>query len=250
MDYPLVSCVTPTYGRPHLLGESVKCFLDQDYPNKEMIIINDQAGVSLKINDCPNGIHIWNYQQRFKSLGAKRNELKNKAKGKYCCLWEDDDLSTFWRLTESVKYLEEHPNIDCVKTHISLMSTNNKDYQICGNNFEGSTCYRMAFLKEHDYNENESVTMDIHLENQANCKALDVTPGYWMIYRWGLNTHHLSGIKNEQQSWEKSLTFQPFNDIKGEIIVKPEFQRDYWRDIEDFWQGENKNKWKEKWATL
>ena len=31
MSNPLVSCLCCTYGRPTLLGEAVKCFLDQDY---------------------------------------------------------------------------------------------------------------------------------------------------------------------------------------------------------------------------
>ena len=34
-----------TYGRPHLLDEVVKCFIDQDYENKELIILNDQKEV-------------------------------------------------------------------------------------------------------------------------------------------------------------------------------------------------------------
>ena len=48
MSLPFVSCLCCTYGRPILLGEAVKCFLDQDYPNKELIIINDQLEKAAK----------------------------------------------------------------------------------------------------------------------------------------------------------------------------------------------------------
>ena len=42
MPKPLASCLCCTYGRPILLGEAVKCFLDQDYENIE----NQTASIS------------------------------------------------------------------------------------------------------------------------------------------------------------------------------------------------------------
>ncbi|WP_159462607.1 glycosyltransferase [Caballeronia glebae] len=37
---PLISCIMPTYGRPAYVDEAVAMFLAQDYPNKELIIVN------------------------------------------------------------------------------------------------------------------------------------------------------------------------------------------------------------------
>jgi glycosyltransferase involved in cell wall biosynthesis len=37
---PLISCIMPTYGRPEFLGEAVAMFLAQDYPEKELVILN------------------------------------------------------------------------------------------------------------------------------------------------------------------------------------------------------------------
>ena len=35
--YPLISCIMPTTGRAALVGQAVQMFLEQDYPNKELI---------------------------------------------------------------------------------------------------------------------------------------------------------------------------------------------------------------------
>lgn len=72
MGTKLASAVCSTYGRPTLLAEAIKCFLDQDYPNKELIIINDQGEFPIElIGDFPE-IRLYNVAQRFPSLGAKR----------------------------------------------------------------------------------------------------------------------------------------------------------------------------------
>ena len=41
MKKAVAVCVT--YGRPHLVRESVQCFLNQSYLNKQLIILSDQA---------------------------------------------------------------------------------------------------------------------------------------------------------------------------------------------------------------
>ena len=41
MDFPLVSCITPTYNRRHFSPRAVRCFLSQDYPNLEWVILDD-----------------------------------------------------------------------------------------------------------------------------------------------------------------------------------------------------------------
>lgn len=247
MSEPLVSCLCSTYGRPLLLGESIKCFLDQKYPNKELIIVNDQVGVELILPiELSKNIRLYNTSKRFDSLGQKRNYVKSLAKGEFCCLWEDDDLSTPWRLSKSVEYLQKNLEVDCVKTNITLSSTDNKNYSICGNNFEGSTCFRTKFLKKYDYDISKSVTMDLDLEKKGKIACINPTPNFWYIYRWGLNTHHLSGISNEKQTWERSLTFDSFTKLKGEILIKPEFKDFYWEDIA-IYLGKSNVKWKAEW---
>jgi glycosyltransferase involved in cell wall biosynthesis len=41
MALPLASCIMPTYNRRHFVPQAIKYFLRQDYPHKELIILDD-----------------------------------------------------------------------------------------------------------------------------------------------------------------------------------------------------------------
>jgi hypothetical protein len=106
---PLISCVMPTYGRPSYVNEAVQMFLDQDYPNKELIILNDCVGQIYSYDLAPeSGVRIFNYSERFSNLGEKRNACIELAKGEYIAVWDDDDIYLPWRLSYSYQKMQEH----------------------------------------------------------------------------------------------------------------------------------------------
>ena len=76
---PLVSCIMPTYGRPDYVQESVAMFLAQDYPYKELIVLNDCPEQEFH-GDLP-GVRVINEQTRYASLGEKRNVAIEAAAG-------------------------------------------------------------------------------------------------------------------------------------------------------------------------
>ncbi|HQX51302.1 MAG TPA: glycosyltransferase family A protein [Planctomycetaceae bacterium] len=96
---PLISCVMPTFGRPAYVPEAVACFLQQDYPNKELIVLNDCPGQTYT-GDQP-GVRIVNVPDRFQTLGEKRNASIEMAQGEIIAVWDDDDISLPWRLSLS-----------------------------------------------------------------------------------------------------------------------------------------------------
>ncbi|MGL5097100.1 MAG: glycosyltransferase family 2 protein, partial [Planctomycetia bacterium] len=102
---PLVSCVMPTYGRPDYVAESIAMFLAQDYPAKELIILNDCAGQTL-LGDFPD-VRIFNCESRWPTLGEKRNAAIERAQGKYIAVWDDDDVYMPWRLSYSMRRIDE-----------------------------------------------------------------------------------------------------------------------------------------------
>lgn len=105
MSLPLISCIMPTYGRPDYVAESLSMFLAQDYPSKELIILNDCPGQVL-LGDFP-GVRIVNTDTRWQSLGAKRNAAIELAKGEHIAVWDDDDVYLPWRLSHSMRHLDE-----------------------------------------------------------------------------------------------------------------------------------------------
>ena len=87
----------PTYGRHEYVCESLSLFLAQDYPHKELIIVNDCPG-QLMETEAP-GVRVFNFPSRFKSLGLKRNFAIQQAAGEIIAVWDDDDIYLPWHLS-------------------------------------------------------------------------------------------------------------------------------------------------------
>jgi len=229
---PLVSCLCCTFNRPVLLGESIKCFLDQDYDNKELIIVNDQESVNLRMSPLPDNIQIYNHPKRFDSLGQKRNYLKSLAHGEYCCIWDDDDLYVPFRLSESVYFMKEYSDYDIIKPQDAFISVDNTNYQVATNKFHAQAVIRKDYMNKTQY-PLKSIGEDAVFERMANIKLVDMFPSFWAILRWGMkDVYHISQIPShkENESWEDALRH---SNIHGEITIKAEFQKDYWAEMFD-----------------
>jgi len=97
-----ITCLCPTYGRFARLRTAVACFLLQDYPNRELIILNDGPvpilpGALADWRDAP--VRIVNAPERFTTLGAKRQALIELAETDLVCHWDDDDWMLPWHLS-------------------------------------------------------------------------------------------------------------------------------------------------------
>jgi glycosyltransferase involved in cell wall biosynthesis/GT2 family glycosyltransferase len=88
--HPLISCITPTRDRIPFLLQSIAYFQRQDYPNRELIVVDDGprslAGV---LPDDPRVRYVHLPAQR--SIGAKRNLACELARGSIVVHWDDDD---------------------------------------------------------------------------------------------------------------------------------------------------------------
>ena len=106
---PLISCVMPTYGRPDFVPEAVGMFLAQDYPRKELVILNDCPGQILT-NTLPThaGVRVFNVRDRYSTLGQKRNAAIGLARGDWIAVWDDDDVYLPWHLSQAMAQIEEH----------------------------------------------------------------------------------------------------------------------------------------------
>ena len=91
----------PTFGRPELVSESVAMFLAQDYPQKELIILNDCDGQIFRF-DHPQ-VRVVNQSQRYATLGEKRNACIELAVGEVIAVWDDDDVYLPWRFSDAVR---------------------------------------------------------------------------------------------------------------------------------------------------
>jgi O-antigen biosynthesis protein len=95
---PLISCIMPTADRPAFIPLSVRSFLAQDWPNRELLVVDDgRDAVDDLVAGVP-GVRYLRLPQRA-SIGAKRNLACRQARGELIVHWDDDDWYAPSRLT-------------------------------------------------------------------------------------------------------------------------------------------------------
>jgi glycosyltransferase involved in cell wall biosynthesis len=109
---PLVSCIMPTYNRRAYVPQAIQYFLRQDYPDRELLILDDG---SEPINDLVPSDPRIRYVRLEKRmiLGAKRNFACKLAQGQFIAHWDDDDWIAPHRLRYQVEMLEQQKKDVC-----------------------------------------------------------------------------------------------------------------------------------------
>lgn len=97
-DFPKISCLTVTLDRLVQLKMAIRCFCDQTYPNKELVIVTDGTNwFKRAINDYLKYLNRTDIRfVPIKSNGYNLGQLRNisimEATGDIICQWDDDDL--------------------------------------------------------------------------------------------------------------------------------------------------------------
>ena len=89
-NLPLISCIMPTYNRRSFLALSLKAFEAQDYPARELIIVDDGTDPVADIVEKVSSVRYVRLRARA-SIGAKRNRACAEARGAIIAHWDDDD---------------------------------------------------------------------------------------------------------------------------------------------------------------
>ncbi|GAA4697022.1 glycosyltransferase [Phytohabitans rumicis] len=106
MTDPLVSCVMPTRDRPRFVAQAVAYFLRQDYPHRELVIVDDgESPVLAHVPDDPRVRYV--RLDRRHRLGAKRNLACRHSRGELIANWDDDDWMADDRLSRQVRALTD-----------------------------------------------------------------------------------------------------------------------------------------------
>lgn len=123
-EYPLISCLCLTEKRPEFLQRAIHYFLNQTYPNKELVIAYPShdllTGQFLRDRNHTGIITLLFENSREISLGKKRNLAIEKSNGKYFCVWDDDDWHHPLRLEQQFDALIKSNAKSCVLSRIIL----------------------------------------------------------------------------------------------------------------------------------
>lgn len=92
----------PTHNRRRFAPQAIKYFLEQDYPHKELLIVDDGADrVADLVPSHPQLKYI--ALPKKTSLGAKRNLAIEASTGEIILHWDDDD----WHARHRIRYQVE-----------------------------------------------------------------------------------------------------------------------------------------------
>ena len=103
---PLVSCVMPTFDRRSFVPQAVAYFLRQDYPAKELIVVDDGPEPVSDLLPADPRIRYHRLDVRT-VLGAKRNLACDLACGSIIVHWDDDDWASPERVSVQVATLNK-----------------------------------------------------------------------------------------------------------------------------------------------
>lgn len=104
----LVSAIMPTMNRRHLVSVAVKSFLSQDWPEKELVIIDDGKDSIGDLCEKLPGVNYAFSAGNFnppRRIGYKLNLACDKAAGDILIRFDDDDWSAPNRITDQVSRL-------------------------------------------------------------------------------------------------------------------------------------------------
>jgi glycosyltransferase involved in cell wall biosynthesis len=101
-EQPLVSCIMPTADRRRFVPLAIQNFLHQDYPNRELVILDDGKDSVADLLPPDGRIKYSRIPQR-QTVGAKRNQCIRASQGDLIVHWDDDD----WVAPHRIRYQVE-----------------------------------------------------------------------------------------------------------------------------------------------
>jgi hypothetical protein len=224
----MISVLTLTYKRHHLLEEAIQSFLSQNnLKDCEMVIINDNPDVEY-VFDHPM-VKIINYKNRFPSISEKLKWGYRQCKYDYIYRLDDDDLLTPWALKNVQIDIEVNPGYDVYRSEAMYFFVNNK-FEKESSNINNGNVYTKEYLNRIEWPTNSSgEDADITFGHKA--KIYESKLKHTMIYRWGMNTFHISGMGIQSNETILSQADKVLDDRKGVVQLIPHFDNDYYEQI-------------------
>jgi glycosyltransferase involved in cell wall biosynthesis/GT2 family glycosyltransferase len=154
---PLVSCLMPTRNRRRWITQAISYFRRQDYPNRELLILDDGEDAVADLIPPDYGIRYVRLDRKL-VLGEKRNHACELARGEIIAHWDDDDWQAPNRLSYQVSQLERHGASLCGPSRVIFFEPASQrawQYEYPRNLRRwvagGAMCYRKEIWREHRF---------------------------------------------------------------------------------------------------
>ena len=219
MESPLVSCIMPTANRQKFIPFAIHYFLYQDYPNAELIIIDDgiESAKSL-IPDHPRIRYF--YSEPLGTIGVKRNYACEKAQVEIIMHWDDDDwYAPDWISKQLEALSTSNADITGLNTVLFYSPAVEKRWVYEDSDMEkpwlcGATmAYRKSFWQEHPFIDIQvGEDYDFVWNSGAKTFALDYFHGFIAILH--ANNTSIKPVENPRHK-KKGTTWNPEKNVSS-----------------------------------
>lgn len=238
MSMPLVTVLMPVYNAERFLKQAIESVLNQTFRDFEFLIINDGStdeSVSIIQSYTDERISLIHNEKNCGVIDTLNKGI-SLAKGKYIARMDADDICTPTRFERQVQYLEQHPKIAVLATHIfqinaeeEKLGTWDKDIQ---NNVPEDIFRTMAktcciahptvmmqtiIAREYLYNKKQkgSEDWDLWMRLLSDGKRIDKVPEFLLRYR--MHAASVTAIHNSNVRLEKKINKVRFTFLKGRL---------------------------------
>lgn len=199
-----VSCICPTFNRPGLLCEAIHWFTVQDYPARELVILNDNSRLTLRCK--AENVRCINTRTRFSSIGAKYAALAELATGSVLLPWEDDDIGLPLRVSQSVARLGAfdywNPRGSWYEQAGQLHHTHRHGYCLNASAIRKAALSTLPFPDSNAWDRDWCTVAEFAAVSHADRPTTG--PREWQyVYRWGVSCH-LSGNADMQAAYSSA----------------------------------------------
>ena len=156
-SHPLISCIMPTSERRQFVPRAIEYFLRQDYPNKELIVVDDGEDAVADLMPEDERVRYFRLTER-RTVGAKRNFACEQARGQLIAHWDDDDWHAPRRLSyQAQALLRESADACGINTLLFYDAGRGRAWKYAYPSnmkmwLSGSTlCYRRAFWESNRF---------------------------------------------------------------------------------------------------
>ncbi|MBK1641135.1 hypothetical protein CKO12_04455 [Chromatium okenii] len=122
---PLVSVIVPAYNCTKYIPETLSSLFNQDYPNIEIIVVNDGSKDDTLELLKSYGKKIVLIDQNNAGAPGARNAGIRAACGEFIAFCDSDDLWASNKVSSQITYLNQHSSVGMVYCHWHVWAPNN-----------------------------------------------------------------------------------------------------------------------------
>jgi glycosyltransferase involved in cell wall biosynthesis len=223
----MISVLTITYKRHHLLEEAIESFLRQPCTDCEMVVVNDNPEMEYIYEH--DRVKIINCKERFPSIASKLEWGYKQCKHDYIYRLDDDDLLAPWALENVKADILANPGFEIYRSSGMYFFVNN-EFQKEDSNINNGNIYTKAYLDRIKFPD-KSGDEDMYITFRNDATIYESSLKHTMLYRWGMATLHISGMGIQPNEVVLAKADEMLDNTTGEIKLNPHFDENYYKQL-------------------